>query len=211
MIGAPSRAISKVAHGVSGMSRRAAQEKQNVPHCETSSGVRIRRSRWSGPLPRAGGRARTCARHWRVPGESEPHAGGDVDGLGRGSKPGLCCACIRPPSQPVLQTAPSQGLDSAAGVLGPLDPSTAGRRPCPGEGAIPACRCVDDLSRCRSFLRDGEQRAPPGLWEAQKNSSPVPSNRACNRAVSIATTFAGWPKYRALLQPRSIQSSLSAS
>ena len=66
-----------------------------------------------------------------MPSESEPHAGGDVDGLGRGSKPGRCCACIRPPSQPVLQTAPSQRLASAAGVLGPQDPSTSGRRPCP--------------------------------------------------------------------------------
>ena len=103
------------------------------------------------PSPRAGGRARTCARHWRVPGESEPHAGGDVDGLGWGSKLGQRCACIRPPSRPVLQTAPSQRLDSATGVLGPLDPSTAGRRPCPGEGAFPDCRRIDDLSGLERF------------------------------------------------------------
>ena len=117
-------------------------EKQNLPQCETRPGLRSPRGPFSDPRPRAGG------------------------GLGRGSKPGQRHACIRPQSQPVLQTAPSQRLDSAAGVLGPQDSSTSGRRPCPGEGAFPARRHTHDLSRCHSFLR--EQRTPPGAWVARK-------------------------------------------
>ena len=45
-------------------------------------------------------------------------------------------ATFRPPPQPVLQTAPSQRLGPAAGVLGPQDPITSGRSPCPGAGGI---------------------------------------------------------------------------
>ena len=63
-------------------------------------------------------------------------------------------ADFRPPYQPVLQTAPSQRLDSAAGVLGPQDPSTSGHRPCPGEGAIPgAVGCASSWARKVRTLR----------------------------------------------------------
>ena len=148
MVGAPSTEISKVADVASGMSCRSAHEKQNVPHCETPPDAQNPRDRSSGSRPRAGG------------------------GLGRGSKLGRRCVCIRPPSLPVLQTAPSRRLDSAAGVLGPQDPRTSGRRPCPGEGAITACHHIDDQSRCYSLLR--EHRASTAVWNALNNMSLSP-------------------------------------
>ena len=78
-------------------------EKQDISQCEMVPVQRGPRGRCSGSRPRAGGRARTCARHWRVPGESEPHAGGDVDGLGRGVEtwPALCLHSTPIPAFPL--------------------------------------------------------------------------------------------------------------
>ena len=139
--------------------RRRSHEKHNVPHCEKLSGVRIRNSRKSGPLPRAGAAA---GRVWVLWTQhacrwAKPLAWrGLQDGLGRGSKPGRRCACIRPPSQP---------------------------SPCPGEGAFPACRRVDDLSRCHLFLR--QQRAPTGVCKPTAPAPNAPSTSASRRVGGV--------------------------
>ena len=75
---------------------------------------------------------------------SFPRAGGR---LGWGSNASIALAKFRPPPQPVLQTEPSQRLGPAAGVLGPQDPSTSGRRPCPREGASPPAARNSDTGR----------------------------------------------------------------
>ena len=119
-------------------------------------------------FPRAVGRARTCAspEGWGVPGKSEPHAGGEVDRLGWGSNAGTAPAWFRPPPQPVLQTAPSQRLGPTAGVLGPQDPSTSGRSPCPGTGGrTSAARTSDAGLRCalrKILLLVMHAETPPG-------------------------------------------------
>ena len=107
-------------------------------------------------FPRAGGRARTCdsPEGCGVPGESEPHAGGEVGWLGWGSNAGTALAEFRPPPLPVLQTAPSHRLGPAAGVLGPQDPSTSGRSPCPGEGAKSSAARNSDAMRHFTIRND---------------------------------------------------------
>ena len=80
-----------------------------------------------------------------------PRAGGR---LGWGSNAGTALAEFRPPRQPVLQTAPSQRLGPAAGVLGPQDPNTSGRSPCPGEGAKSSAAGNSDAMRNFTMQND---------------------------------------------------------
>ena len=104
-------------------------------------GLRRPSGRRSGSRPRAGAAAGHAWVLWTQHAcrWAKPLAWrGLQDGLGRGSKLGRRCACIRPPSQP---------------------------SPCPGEGAIPACLRPANWPR-HSFLR--ERRSPPGLWDAHE-------------------------------------------
>ena len=95
--------------------RRRSLKKQIISHCEISLDAQSPPDRSSGSRPLAGAAAGRVWVFWTQHAcrWAKPLAWrGLPDGLGRGSKPGRRCACIRPPSQP---------------------------SPCPGEGANPTC------------------------------------------------------------------------